>query len=517
MATKRQFSNQSGGVDADDRGRFSITVSSAGAWHLTATAPGYATQVYEEHEGFSSAVVLTDRAPATDLTFRLSPEASVSGTVLDDAGEAVRNASVSLLMVPPPSPDNTPDTMSVHGVTQTDDRGYYEFANLPQGNYRISVDAKPWYASNPQQSRDISATTGTTLQSPLDPSLDVAYAETWYPGVDDPSKAETLALHPGDNAEADFHMIPVPAIHLQVITPPSSTTSQGRTTVFPLAERVNPGTGNRMPTGSVSITTTPQGQTEIGGLAPGFYQIRLQGQGQESRTALVQVSEGGVHTVDFNEPSSDANITIRLDGVADEESAIQVGLINTETGERIFASNQRFGGEGGRPGRGLKQVDHPSERVMQIPPGRYEVVLAGRVGVYLTGMTAQSAEVTGRYVKVHNGDSTLTLHIARGRASVSGIASIAGKPVVGAMVLLVPAGLDDPSSLTLFARDQTNTDGSFDLPEVVPGQYILLAIENGWQVNWKDPSTLNRYLIHGVPLELKLASEVKQNIEAQAP
>lgn len=154
---------------------------------------------------------------------------------------------------------------------------------------------------------------------------------------------------------------------------------------------------------------------------------------------------------------------------------------------------------------------------MQVPPGRYEVVLGGQSDTYLTGMSAQSAEVSGRFVKVRSGDASLTIHIRHGKASVSGIATLEGKPVVAALVLLVPAGLGDPKDITQLGRDQTNTDGSFDLNSIVPGDYILVAIDNGWQINWKDPSTLNRYLIHGVPLELRPGATVKQNVEAQAP
>jgi hypothetical protein len=353
---------------------------------------------------------------------------------------------------------------------------------------------------------------GADSSNSLDPSLDVTYAETWYPGVDDPMQAETLTLHAGDTAQAEFHLVPVPAIHIRVITPPNETATQGRgNSYYPTVERVGPSSG--MGVIPAPITNT-QGQIDVGGLAPGLYRIRLQSGNQEPRVALVQVTESGARTVDFNETSDEATITIHFDGAADDENGLQVSFIDTDSGQPVAQLNSRFGGG---PGRGRQQQEQTHERVMQLPPGRYEVVLRGRPDLYLTGMSAKSAEVTGRVIKVHGGNASLTLHVARGRASVNGVVSSEGAPLVGAMVLLVPAGLDDPSSVTEVARDQTNTDGGFDLPELIPGQYILLAINNGWQINWKDPSTLNRYLIHGVPLDLRPGAEVKQNVEAQAP
>jgi len=145
------------------------------------------------------------------------------------------------------------------------------------------------------------------------------------------------------------------------------------------------------------------------------------------------------------------------------------------------------------------------------------VNLFARGEIYLTGVSAQGADVVGRFITVHEGNVTLTLHTASGRARVTGIVNFQGAPSVGAMVLLIPAGLDDPGSFTTVARDQTNTDGSFELENVVPGQYILVAIDRGWNVNWKDPSTLTRYLTQGVPLDIRSNASVKQNLDANAP
>ncbi len=58
---------------------------------------------------------------------------------------------------------------------------------------------------------------------------------------------------------------------------------------------------------------------------------------------------------------------------------------------------------------------------------------------------------------------------------------------------------------------------SFHIEDVIPGQYILVAIDRGWQINWGDRSTLRRYLAHGVPIELKPSAIIKQNIIAQTP
>jgi hypothetical protein len=145
------------------------------------------------------------------------------------------------------------------------------------------------------------------------------------------------------------------------------------------------------------------------------------------------------------------------------------------------------------------------------------VVLQGSPDAFLTGITAKGAEVAGRYVTLPSGASTLTLHIASGRATVTGIASFQDTPSVGAMALLVPTTIDDPNALRILRRDQTNTDGSFDIADVIPGQYILVVLDHGWEINWNDPSTLRGYLPRGVPLDLVSGANVKQNVDAEAP
>ncbi len=501
-------------VDADEHGRFSISLPSAGAWHLSASARGFVTQAYAEHQQFSSAVVLTPDAPTIDLRFQLAPEAVVTGTVIDEAGEPVRNARLALLNVPHPGPDTTPQPLGTRAVTQTDDRGVYEFANIAPGDYRITLQAQPWYAAASQ--RRFGPPTSDAPQ--LDPSLDVAYPMTWYPGGDDPSLAETLTLHGGDTHQADFHLDPVPSIHLRVVPPSSQQQpSPHSSPIFPVVERMVPG-GTNFSFTPVSVSANSQGQIDIGGLAPGLYKIRIQSQASDVRTSLVEVSAGSTRTLEIGAPSDVANITLHFDGIDDtqtDENSVQVQLINTETGEAISDSSAELGA--GPPRQRRQSGAATQDREIQALPGSYQVVLRSRQDVYLTGITMPSNEVKGRTVKVHAGESVMTLHVASGRASVSGVATFAGKPAVGAMILLVPASLGDRNGLTILRRDQTNTDGSFELSDVIPGQYILTAIDQGWQVNWNDPSTLRRYLLHGVPMDVSPSATMKQKIEAQAP
>ncbi len=95
-----------------------------------------------------------------------------------------------LQTVPKPSPGGPHGCGTTRGNARTDDRGMYELPNLAPGDYRLSVHAQPWYVAGGQSIRAV----GQQDASPLDPSLDFAYPVTWFPGVSDAARAETITL-----------------------------------------------------------------------------------------------------------------------------------------------------------------------------------------------------------------------------------------------------------------------------------------------------------------------------------
>ena len=60
------------------------------------------------------------------------------------------------------------------------------------------------------------------------------------------------------------------------------------------------------------------------------------------------------------------------------------------------------------------------------------------------------------------------------------------------MILLVPENAE--VNLPKFRRDQSDSDGSFTLLDVLPGRYRMLAIEDGWDLEWANLSLLQKRL-----------------------
>ena len=76
----------------------------------------------------------------------------------------------------------------------------------------------------------------------------------------------------------------------------------------------------------------------------------------------------------------------------------------------------------------------------------------------------------------------------------------AGRGFAGAMVVLVPK--DPEGHRDLFRRDQSDLDGTFSLYGVVPGSYYLVAIENGWDLDWSQSTVIAAYAKHGRSIEV---------------
>jgi len=94
--------------------------------------------------------------------------------------------------------------------------------------------------------------------------------------------------------------------------------------------------------------------------------------------------------------------------------------------------------------------------------------------------------------------------LASGKANIEGFASRDGKAAHGVMIVLVPK--DPAACIAQFRRDQSDSDGSFLLPGVIPGDYIAVAIEDGWTLDWKRPEVLGKYLPGGMAITVGLSS-----------
>src|SRR6267378_4897513 len=193
-------------VVTSDDGRFEFHVP-AGKFALQGAKRGFITAAYNQHDQFSTAIVTGAGIDTENLTLRISPNAVLTGKVIDEFGEPVRNAQV---MVYRENRFSGVSQISRFRGASTDDQGKYEVTPLDEGTYFVSAKAAPWYAVHPMSG--LAGTANAPVQ--VNSALDVAYPITYCGDTSTADEAAPIPVRGGDRLEADIHLNPVPALHL---------------------------------------------------------------------------------------------------------------------------------------------------------------------------------------------------------------------------------------------------------------------------------------------------------------
>ena len=110
----------------------------------------------------------------------------------------------------------------------------------------------------------------------------------------------------------------------------------------------------------------------------------------------------------------------------------------------------------------------------------------------------------GNRLTVQDKPLQVVVTVSLGETRIEGFAHKGEKGAYGVMVVLVPKDL--AAFPALARRDQSDSDGSFALRDAAPGQYTVVAIENGWNLDWERPEVISRYLPGGVAVSVTESS-----------
>jgi Carboxypeptidase regulatory-like domain len=482
-------------------GRFAFAGLSRGKYSLMAAGHGFMLQYFARHGAYATAIAAGPDLDSEHLVFRLQPDASVEGQVIDENNDPVQNAMVRLFQQT--LEDGRQKTVPMN-QGQTDDQGQFRIGHLAPGTYYLAVSAHPWYAQNSRVTlRQKSSNPDADARSAQEAAtLDVTFPLTFYPGSPDSAGASPIMLHPGEHATADVVMRAVPSLHLRIRTGNASSYGGPGMAGFPRVS-LRLFDGYLDSEFNAPFSSVEPGVVEMAGLAPGHYVIEMPGSKSvndkgANRGGYREVDLTGDLEVNPNDGLGFATVggSLLFEGAQRVPKGVAMRLVNEETGEG-------FGSE--ISDKGLFEFEG-------VKPGRYTVVLQSGSGYFLRKMSATGAKLVGRTLEIGGSSSVqIVATVGRGLAQVNGVALRGGKPFSGAMIVLVPqdAGNNSP----LFRRDQSDSDGTFTLPNVVPGQYTVLALANGWDLEWGNPTVLQPYLKGGEAIQV--TGEGKMQVEVQ--
>ena len=479
-------------------GHFTIKDVAPGRYNFVATRPGYVDQTYQSNGTDSGAVLaLQSGQQLTDVLFRLTMAAVISGHVNNEDGEAMARVGVIALRRPTeeemveeelPAPRKIEPTPV--SSAQTDDRGEYRLFGLEPGEYYIkAMDSfQPdmnMFSGQDQFIREF---------------LGSEYAPVYFPGVPRLGQAQAVPVGAGEEVQADFAMRPVKTVGIsgRVIgpdgTPPTDVSinlEEAETEVY-ISQRFT--------------STDAQGNFRLKGIPPGSYVlVAYQGMQSNKPRSARQKLEVGNDNID--------SVTLALGGGTNFSGRVTVAGPGSVRKDRIFIRLLPIG-EGESWGSGGDVKKDGTFEFIGVKEGSYAVLVRGsEEGWYTKSVRFGSDDVLANGLQVEKGSSggTLEIVISTGTALLEGSVTEDDKPAIGARIRLNP----DPQTPYNRMRSRaasTDQNGHFSL-QIAPGKYQVVARSRGRKgraVATSDPRTVSLSENDRKTIQLAIAPESRE-------
>jgi protocatechuate 3,4-dioxygenase beta subunit len=288
-------------------GWFAMQSIEPGKYRLEVSKRGYARLVYGAHGTDRPGAVLSldPGQHISDLVLPMSPQAVVTGRVLDEDGDPVPFIDVQLLRF---SFERGKRRLEQLDGGQTDDLGEFRLFGLSPGKYYLSGTSERWQG---------------------DEFGSQGFAPTYYPRTTDPAGATAIELRPGSLLRGvDITLIKARTVRVRgrVVDPTTKQTAQGLSLIQGISVQLQP----REEVGWSSRSFSPnnmdaQGNFEIRGVVPGAYFIQAFKRMQSKQLFAQQAIDAGQSDIENVvlelSPTAQLKGQLRLEGRAQASEA----------------------------------------------------------------------------------------------------------------------------------------------------------------------------------------------------
>ncbi len=483
-------------ITAED-GRFNFLHVPKGKYQLQAEKRGQMpVQFGQSDGGYASAIVVDGTMKTDNIVFALRSDAHIDGTVISEGAEPLRNAQ--LLLFRETVTEGEAQTVQMAG-TNTNSSGHFHFGHLEPGKYYVCVSVMPWFP-----------------QFGLNQNHELVYPITFYGDVTDAKGARAILLTEGGSASIQIDIRPVPGIHVRI---PEATRG---------VQLFVPGPGDSQ----IPIPVQYGQQVSGGAVRPRALkppnangQIEQPPDEPEEQTMeLVNLPAGRYKAAMVSEYGGFSQTSEAVD-LTDGSTLDLAQLRSSSIGGKILFNGieprgrlELFLGSHGPGGMNTEVGVDGAFHFEKVSPGSYDLNLTDP-GMVISSISAKGANVVHDRLEVPPGATVELILRVMGSTSLSTVEGFAvreGHGMAGAMVLLIP---QDLTKSRLIRRDQSDADGSFSLPNVAPGRYTLVAIDDGHDLAYKTASVIAPYLRAGLVLTTPLGSSdpVRVFVQARIP
>jgi hypothetical protein len=430
------------GAITDSRGGFALHNVVPGNYSLTASHAGYVTGIYGRAGAGQEWLSVGGDRQMKNIVIKLTPRGVIAGTVVDEAGQPLQNARITLYQ-------RAYGAWVRYGgsggesFTYTNDLGEYRVFDVLPGQYVVSA-AYPYAAAR--------------LEAQATPGL--GHKTTYYPDSSSPDGAQPVAVASGETVKVGFTLRKGPVFRIRGIVAGADETLRGQTCVGIVPE------GSR-PSGSLMVGSigagVQSGSFEIVAVPPGRYTLTANCAGAGNQRA------GGMKALDVagdmegvtvaTTPARPVRGTVRVRGGANLHGAIVV-----------LQSVEPFGGpllSAPLPNRGAFTLENALPwryvpEIRRLPPN-----------CYIQSIRYGGMEVTAKGFQPR-ADASLEIAVSTlGAARLRGaVVDSAGRPVKYPMVTVIPSGGAPAASATYVIGD---AGGRFAFRALRPGRYRAAA------------------------------------------
>jgi Carboxypeptidase regulatory-like domain len=467
----------------DPQGHFLLDELPCGSYSLSAAHFGFVEMSFGQRKPSDPGAVLTlvHGQKMTGLVFKLQRTAVITGHVFDENGELVQGAFVRALR--PSGRGKGQDTQEA-GTGVTNDLGEFRIYDLKPGRYYIAVSYDPW-----------------SFRVALDPkprrrALKKGYPATFYPNTTDPSKAQTLAVNPGDELTAiafRMELVAMNTVSGKILNPPAANAMRGTIQVS-----VFPRDSSLLRYDLIdSQTPAKDGAFVISRVPPGSYNIEASYMDRDSMEGVWTVRQLEVTNADVEAitlafaPSNTVRGHVQWEGSKQEDLASFMVFLSPADEEFSVARRSEVKPDGSLLFRNVNEGEYRPR------------IFASNSDCYIKTARAGTTPMVDGKLPIHSGDDNSLEFVVSCRApQVEGqVFNGDSLPAVGVFVVLVPEPKlrQEPWNYHDARTDQT---GHFLLKGIKPGDYKLFtwdAVEEG---DWRDADFLKPFEEKGVSLHL---------------
>ncbi len=553
-------------VMADGQGRFGFRDLPKGRFNLVSTRPGWSDGAYGRTRpgGTALGVTLAEGEKVSGVVVPMWRFSSITGTVTDEQGEPIVNASVRVLKR---QLANGRVRLTPQSQDTTDDRGIYRIGMLEPGEYVVAIPMSqgaavdlPMIADGAREMVvararvESAAAAGSVMffnadgSSPVGMTEDgrpLAYPTVFYPNAAGAAKAQILTVASGDERSGiDFAMKAVPTVKLSGV----ANGPEGPVTNLQLS--LIPSEADEFVTGIETLTgfTDGQGRFTISNVPPGQYTLRAVRAPRPTGMMEERMVGGGTATFVVRSEVSSRAAPVSTTPTLWAEMTVSVGAkdvadlaVGLRPGIKI-AGMVQFNGVTERPTAqalgSLTVVLTPADvrpgvqparggaestgtfATSGVPPGKYLVSVQGG----FPNWTFQSAMVNGRDASIYPVDiesndlSGVMINFTDRPSEVSGqVSADTGSPEA-LSVLVFPS---DQTSWTgpgagsprRFLSARADKDGKYRVANVPAGEYLAVAVPDKQIADWQRPKFLESLMPSATRFRVQDGDKVVQNLK----